>query len=93
MSTSEPILLGLTPPLPRSPEHVITRCLRAVYVCILCLSAFPASGVPALKLATGPDPPKPTAPTVEVLLSLHHYVALVEDFGFSVREEFRCSVG
>lgn len=62
-------------------------------MCILCLSAFPASGVPALKLAMGPDLPKPTAPTVEVLLSLRHYVALVEDFGFGVREEFQFSVG
>lgn len=70
MSTSELILLGLTPPLPRSPEHVITRCLQAVYVCILCLSGFPASRVLALKLATGPGAPKPTAPTVEILLLL-----------------------
>lgn len=62
-------------------------------MCILCLSGFPASRVPALKLATGPDAPKLTAPTVEVLLLLHDYLALVEVFGFSVREEFQFSVG
>lgn len=62
-------------------------------MCILSLSSFPASGVPALKLPTGPDPPKPTAPTGEVLLLLHDYVALVKVFDFSVREEFQFSVG
>lgn len=62
-------------------------------MCILCLSSFPSSRVPALKLATGPGAPKPTAPTVEVLLLLHDYVALMEDFGFSVREEFQFSAG
>lgn len=62
-------------------------------MCILCLSSFPESGVPPLKLARGPDPPKPTAPTVEVMLLLRYCVALVEDFGFSVREEFQFSDG